>query len=66
MRYNVHEKLQNFMVPEDLGGWEDRQRAELFASLLGKKPGVNGSLETDDDNSGNESEGEEKGLRLFG
>ena len=37
MRYTVHEKLQNFMAPEDRGSWGERQRAELFGSLLGRK-----------------------------
>ncbi|KAF8884990.1 apoptosis-antagonizing transcription factor [Infundibulicybe gibba] len=37
LRYEVHEKLQNFMVPVPIvGGWHDEQIDELFASLLGK------------------------------
>lgn len=36
MKYTVHEKLQNFMAPEDRGGWGQRQREELFGSLLGQ------------------------------
>lgn len=36
-RYEVHEKLQNFMVPVPIqGSWHDEQVDELFASLLGK------------------------------
>jgi protein AATF/BFR2 len=35
-RYEVHEKLQNFMVPVAQGGWHEEQIDELFASLLGK------------------------------
>ena len=35
LRYTVHEKLQNFMAPEDRGSWAKRQRDELFASLFG-------------------------------
>lgn len=35
--YEVHEKLQNFMVPAPpRGGWHDEQIDELFASLMGK------------------------------
>ena len=37
MRYQVHEKLQNFMVAEDRGSWGERQRGELFAGLLGRR-----------------------------
>ncbi|KAF9477766.1 TRAUB-domain-containing protein [Pholiota conissans] len=37
LRYEVHEKLQNFMVPVPVpGAWHDEQVDELFASLLGK------------------------------
>ena len=36
-RYEVHEKLQNFMVPVPVpGAWHDEQIDELFTSLLGK------------------------------
>jgi protein AATF/BFR2 len=37
-RYQVHEKVQNFMVPVPLpaGAWHEAQIDELFASLLGK------------------------------
>ena len=37
-RYEVHEKIQNFMVPVPLGPgvWHEAQIDELFASLLGK------------------------------
>lgn len=37
LRYEIHEKLQNFMVPVPIqGGWHEEQIDELFASLLGK------------------------------
>ena len=36
MRYNVHEKLQNFMAPEDRTTWGERQADELFGSLFGQ------------------------------
>ncbi|KAF7430554.1 rRNA-processing protein bfr2 [Pleurotus ostreatus] len=37
LRFDVHEKLQNFMVPVPVAGsWHEEQIDELFASLLGK------------------------------
>ncbi|KAI5894888.1 TRAUB-domain-containing protein [Schizophyllum commune H4-8] len=37
IRYDVHEKLQNFMVPiPAYNGWHEEQVDELFASLLGR------------------------------
>lgn len=37
LRYEVHEKIQNFMVPITTpGSWHEEQIDELFASLLGK------------------------------
>jgi len=38
LRYEVHEKIQNFMVPVPLaaGAWHEAQIDELFGSLLGK------------------------------
>ena len=66
MRFNVHEKLQNFMAPEDRGAWTLRAREEFFASLLGRT--ASGLLgEGDDSGSDEESDNdrEEGGLRLF-
>ncbi|KAL1964738.1 hypothetical protein VTN77DRAFT_6605 [Rasamsonia byssochlamydoides] len=69
MRYNVHEKLQNFMAPEDRGTWSLRAREEFFASLLGRTAsGVLGedSDEGDGANGADSDEDlEESGLRLF-
>lgn len=69
MRYNVHEKLQNFMAPEDRGTWSVRAREEFFASLLGRTAsGLLGEEEEEADGSdGAESDEnqEEGGLRLF-
>ncbi|KAL2416743.1 Protein bfr2 [Exophiala dermatitidis] len=39
VRYTVHEKLENFMAPEDRNTWEDAARTEFFASLLGNAAG---------------------------
>lgn len=37
LRYTPHEKLMNYMAPEDRGNWGERQVDELFGSLLGKR-----------------------------
>ncbi|PWY83777.1 TRAUB-domain-containing protein [Aspergillus sclerotioniger CBS 115572] len=69
MRFDVHEKLQNFMAPEERGSWTKHAREEFFASLLGKT--ASGLLREDGDDEemsgGEESEEdrEEGGLRLF-
>ncbi|OJD26643.1 hypothetical protein ACJ73_01976 [Blastomyces percursus] len=67
MRYTVHEKLQNFMPPENRGTWGDRAREEFFASLLGKSArDVLGEDEEDEDRAmEDEDEDVEEGLRLF-
>jgi hypothetical protein len=58
MRYTVHEKLENFMVADDRGSWGERQRAELFGSLLGRKvkmgkdEDLDERLDDDDDGGG--------------
>ncbi|KAJ5758521.1 Protein bfr2 [Penicillium odoratum] len=66
MRFNVHEKLQNFMAPEDRGSWTVRARDEFFASLLGKTAS---GLLGEGDESGSDMESdedrEEGGLKLF-
>ncbi|TNY18226.1 apoptosis-antagonizing transcription factor [Rhodotorula diobovata] len=36
IRYHVHEKVQNFMIPIEAGDWHEEQVDELFASLLGR------------------------------
>ncbi|KAI9844246.1 MAG: rRNA-processing protein bfr2 [Thelocarpon superellum] len=77
LRYVVHEKLQNFMAPEDRSSWAQRQVDELFGGLFGRR----GTLDEDDDmedevdgereKHGGEREQEDDdddvgGLRLFG
>ncbi|KAG9789443.1 Protein bfr2 [Exophiala dermatitidis] len=77
VRYTVHEKLENFMAPEDRNTWEDAARTEFFASLLGNAAGkvLN---EPEEDEDGEEQEdvdgdgavdgttnGEAAALRLF-
>lgn len=72
MRYNVHEKLQNFMAPEDRGSWTGRARDEFFASLLGKSAsGLLGESDEEDNVNGatgaasDQEDVEEGGLKLF-
>jgi len=36
IRYHVHEKIQNFMVPIEMGTWHEEMTNELFKSLFGK------------------------------
>ncbi|KAG4032703.1 hypothetical protein MFRU_006g01680 [Monilinia fructicola] len=64
MKFTVHEKLQNFMAPEDRNTWEDTARDRFFATLLGRKLdlGENGD---EDDVSEDEALKEEEGLMLF-
>ena len=64
MRYTVHEKLLNFMVPEDRGSWTDKQAQELFSSLFGVRqlPVANG---IDNGGEADKVDGEEQALRLF-
>lgn len=63
LRYTVHEKLQNFMAPEDRTTWGEERVREFVGGLLGRK--VNGVLREEDGESGSEEDGE-GGLRLFG
>lgn len=60
MRYTVHEKLQNFMAPEDRSTWGERQASELFAGLLGRKV-----VGLDEEMESIKEDGEEEGLKLF-
>jgi protein AATF/BFR2 len=66
MKYTVHEKLQNFMAPEDRGSWTMRARDELFASLLGRSAsGLLGEGDDSESDAEEEVDREESGLRLF-
>ena len=56
LRYTIHEKLQNFMAPEDRGTWGQRQVDELFGSLLGRK-----MILGEDQGETNGAEAEERG-----
>lgn len=63
MRYTVHEKLQNFMAPEDRGSWGERQRGELFGSLLGRR--ISMGEDEDADADADLNGGDEEALKLF-
>ncbi|KAK7534967.1 apoptosis-antagonizing transcription factor [Phyllosticta citribraziliensis] len=65
LRYTVHEKLQNFMAPEDRGSWGERQAEELFTGLLGRKVGLTEDAVEEAERSEDEDLGEQ-GLLLFG
>lgn len=61
LRFTVHEKLQNFMAPEDRRSWEEEAIDRLFGTLFGQK------MQLKEDISDDEEEGvaEEEGLKLF-
>ncbi|RGP77512.1 hypothetical protein FLONG3_4431 [Fusarium longipes] len=61
MRFTVHEKMQNFMAPEDRRAWEQGAIDRFFGTLFGRKMQLNED-ESDDDM---DVDAEEAGLRLF-
>ncbi|KAA1468761.1 TRAUB-domain-containing protein [Dentipellis sp. KUC8613] len=70
LRFEVHEKLQHFMVPVPLagGGWHEEQIDELFASLLGKGFDDSG-MAVDEEVAAERAEVDKdvlKGFRVFG
>ncbi|PHH69465.1 hypothetical protein CDD82_7743 [Ophiocordyceps australis] len=68
LRFTVHEKLQDFMAPEDRRTWEQQAIDGFFGTLLGRKL----ELEEDDEEASEEDgwtgvHGAEKpDIRLFG
>ncbi|KAF7893663.1 uncharacterized protein EAF02_001201 [Botrytis sinoallii] len=64
MKFTVHEKLQNFMAPEDRNTWEESARDRFFATLLGRKLDL-GEGDDEEDVSDDEVNNEEAGLMLF-
>ncbi|KAL2162202.1 hypothetical protein VTH06DRAFT_7115 [Thermothelomyces fergusii] len=64
LRYTVHEKLQNFMAPEDRRTWEDHAIDRLFGTLFGQKMELKEEDEASDEEMGGVNV-EEEGLRLF-
>ncbi|KAH9890186.1 TRAUB-domain-containing protein [Xylariomycetidae sp. FL2044] len=63
MRFTVHEKLQNFMAPEDRRSWEQNAIDRLFGTMFGQKMVLNEG-EISDEEMG-DAPVEEQGLRLF-
>ena len=63
MRFTVHEKLQNFMAPEDRGSWEPEAINRFFGTLLGQKMTLGEDIEVDEKED--EIPLEEQGLMLF-
>ncbi|RPB17405.1 TRAUB-domain-containing protein [Morchella conica CCBAS932] len=59
LRYQVQEKIQNFMAPLENNTWHEQQIDELFSSLLGQK------VRVDEDEEDAEEHMEMDGLRLF-
>ncbi|CAG8767245.1 17640_t:CDS:2, partial [Gigaspora rosea] len=67
LRYQVHEKLQNFMVPIPSGTWHDDMIDELYSSLLGKKyDGLEAGESEKKEFNDNDIEAGLDGLRIFG
>lgn len=66
LRYEVHEKLQNFMVPViPRGAWHDEQIDELFSSLMGKGFSSASIPQLTDNNSVDPPGVDLGGLRVF-
>jgi protein AATF/BFR2 len=63
LRFNVHEKLQNYMAPEDCRSWEQHAIDRFFGTLFGQKLVLNEDEGSDDEMLGVTAE--EAGLRLF-
>ncbi len=68
LRYAVHDKLQNFMAPEDRTSWEPQAVDRFFGALFGRQTALpggegGGGAESDDDAAG--ASRDEEGLRLF-
>lgn len=75
LRYTVHEKLQNFMAPEEnprAGGggsvWGQRQADELFSSLFGQRVALFEQDEEEEEGTHDEEDNEvvDDGVMLFG
>ncbi|KAK4549469.1 hypothetical protein LTR36_006466 [Oleoguttula mirabilis] len=65
LRYTVHEKLQNFMAPEDRSTWGERQADELFGSLFGQRLGLGEERTEGDEEMGDGVDAQEAGLMMF-
>jgi protein AATF/BFR2 len=66
LRYTVHEKLQNFMAPDDRTTWGERQVEELFGGLFGRRGGLGEKDGEEEEDQGEEEVvGVEEGFNLF-
>ncbi|KAH8128986.1 hypothetical protein FP744_10007569 [Trichoderma asperellum] len=63
LRFTVHEKLQNFMAPEDRRSWEQGAIDRFFGTLFGQKMELNEEESEDDEMEALYKQDE--GLRLF-
>ncbi|VUC34295.1 unnamed protein product [Clonostachys rosea] len=63
MRFTVHEKLQNFMAPEDRRSWEQGAIDRFFVTLFGQQMELEENESEDEDME--EIEAQAEGLRLF-
>ncbi|CCC09867.1 hypothetical protein SMACR_03423 [Sordaria macrospora] len=68
LRFTVHEKLQNFMAPEDRRSWEEHAIDRFFGTLFGQKMVLKEDEEAAEKDEDEEMGGvsvEEAGLKLF-
>ncbi|KAI6780977.1 uncharacterized protein J7T54_003119 [Emericellopsis cladophorae] len=66
MRFTVHEKLQNFMAPEDRRVWEQGAIDRFFGTLFGQRLELNEEdVQSDEDDDLGGLSAEAEGLRLF-
>ena len=66
MRFTVHEKLQNFMAPEDRRAWEQGAIDRFFGTLFGQRLELNEEdVQSDEDEDLGGLSAEAEGLRLF-
>jgi len=63
LRFTVHEKLQNFMAPEDRRSWEQDAIDRFFGTLFGQKMELGEEDESDEEMGG--ASVADEGLRLF-
>lgn len=61
LRFTVHEKLENFMAPEDRRAWEEDAIDRLFGTLFGQRLGLKEDGESDEE----DLDIAEEGLKLF-
>ncbi|PSS03473.1 apoptosis-antagonizing transcription factor [Coniella lustricola] len=62
LRFTVHEKLQNFMAPENRKGWEEEAIDRLFGTLFGQRMQLKEDVSDDEDD---DMAAAEEGLKLF-